>query len=84
MSEVEGSNQIPTEQIRSYIERIERLEEEKSTIAEDLRGVYAEAKHFGFDTKALRRIVAYRRKDKASREEEEAIFELYANALGLI
>ena len=68
---------------RAFIERIERLEEEKKTIADDIKEVYAEAKGNGFDTKALRTIIRLRKKDQAERQEEEAILDLYKAALGM-
>ena len=69
-------------QLRTIIERIERLEEDKKAIAEDLKEVYAEAKGNGFDTKTLRKVVRIRKQDKAKRQEEEAILDLYLTALG--
>jgi len=70
-------------QLRAFIERIERLEEEKRTIADDIREVYAEMKGAGFDTRAVRTIVGLRKKDQAERQEEEAMIDLYKNALGM-
>jgi len=70
-------------QLRSFIERIERLEEEKKGLSDDIRDVFAEAKGNGFDTKVMRRIVALRKKDHAERKEEEAILDLYMHALGM-
>lgn len=70
------------DQLRSIIERIERLEEDKSQVAADIKEVYAEAKGNGFDTKALRKLVALRKKDRDKVLEERAVLELYANALG--
>lgn len=70
-------------QLRSLIERIERLEEEKKSIADDIKDVYAEAKGNGFDTKAIRSIVRLRKLDSAEREEAEAILDLYKSALGI-
>ncbi|MBX3597938.1 MAG: DUF2312 domain-containing protein [Rhizobiaceae bacterium] len=70
-------------QLRALIERIERLEEEKKTIADDIKDVYAEAKGNGFDTKAIRAIVRLRKIDQAEREEAETILELYKAALGM-
>lgn len=70
-------------QLRALIERIERLEEEKRTIADDVKDIYAEAKGSGFDTTAIRSIIALRRKDQAEREEEESILDLYKAALGM-
>jgi uncharacterized protein (UPF0335 family) len=75
---------IAADQLRSLIERIERLEEEKAGTSSDIKDVYAEAKGNGFDTKALRTIIRNRKKDHAERQEEEAILELYESALGMI
>jgi uncharacterized protein (UPF0335 family) len=66
----------------SLIERIERLEEDKAAIAEDLKEVYLEAKGDGFDTKILRKVVRLRKQDKAKRQEEEALIDLYLSAIG--
>ncbi len=71
-------------QLRSIVERIERLEEEKKAIADDIRDVYAEAKAQGFDTKVLRQVMALRKKDQAERQEQEAIRDLYLQALGML
>lgn len=79
----EASQTVAAGQLRALIERIERLEEEKKTIADDIKDVYAEAKGSGFDTKAIRKIIALRKKDQAEREEEEAILDLYKAALGM-
>lgn len=70
-------------QLRSLVERIERLEEEKKAIAGDIKEVYAEAKGHGFDTKILRKVVSLRKKDANERQEEEAILDLYLAALGM-
>mgnify|MGYP000938715478 CR=1 FL=1 len=70
-------------QLRALIERIERLEEEKKTIAEDIKEIYPEAKGVGFDTKAIRVLIRARKKDAAERAEEAAILRLYADALGM-
>ena len=78
-----GHNGIPASQLKSLIERIERLEEEKSALASDIRDVYSEAKANGFDTKILRKVVGIRKKNHAERQEEEAILELYMQALGM-
>ena len=77
------SQTVAAGQLRAFIERIERLEEEKKTIADDIKEVYAEAKGTGFDTKAVRTIIRLRKKDQAERQEEEAIIELYMAALGM-
>lgn len=71
-------------QLRSFIERIERLEEEKKTIAEDIKDVYGEAKGTGFDTKVLKKVIAIRKQDKDERMEQEAILDTYLAALGMI
>lgn len=71
-------------QLRSLIERIERLEEEKKAIAADIKEIYGEAKANGFDTKIMRKVVSLRKKDIAERQEEEAILDLYLGALGMI
>jgi uncharacterized protein (UPF0335 family) len=71
------------DQLKSFVERIERLAEAKKAISEDIRDVYAEAKANGFDTKALRAVIKLRSMDKMERQEQEAILETYAAALGL-
>ena len=77
------SQTVAAGQLRAFIERIERLEEEKKTIADDIKEVYAEAKGTGFDTKAVRTIIRLRKKDQAELQEEEAIIDLYKAALGM-
>lgn len=79
----ESSMTVAAGQLRAFIERIERLEEDKKAIADDIREVYAEMKGNGFDTKAARTIIRLRKKDQAERQEEEAIIDLYKNALGM-
>ena len=74
---------IAADQLKSFIERIERLEEEKAGIAGDIKEVFAELKGRGFDVKAVRQILRIRKKDHAERQEEEAILELYMQALGM-
>jgi uncharacterized protein (UPF0335 family) len=74
---------VAQDQLRAFIERIERLEEEKQAIAGDIKEVYAEAKGNGFDTKVLRTIVRIRKQDHAERMEQEALLELYMSALGM-
>jgi uncharacterized protein (UPF0335 family) len=71
-------------QLRAFIERIERLEEEKKTIADDIKEVFAEMKGTGFDTKAVRAIIRIRKQDQAERQEAESILELYMTALGMV
>lgn len=72
------------EQLRSYVERVERLEEEREALNEDIREVFAEAKGNGFDTKIMRQVITLRRLDKADFQEREAMLELYKRALGMI
>ncbi|MBS9476212.1 DUF2312 domain-containing protein [Ancylobacter radicis] len=72
------------EQLQSFIERIERLEEEKKTVAEDIKDVFAEAKGTGFDVNALKEILKLRRQDADQRAEHEAIVDLYMQALGML
>ncbi|QKD01307.1 DUF2312 domain-containing protein [Mesorhizobium loti] len=78
------SQTVAAGQLRALIERIERLEEEKKTIADDIKEVFAEAKGTGFDTKAIRTIIRLRKKDQAERQEEDAILDLYMAALGMV
>ena len=75
---------VARDQLRSFIERIERLEEEKKTIADDIKDVYGEAKSTGFDSKILKKVIAIRKQDKDERMEQEAILETYLAALGMI
>jgi uncharacterized protein (UPF0335 family) len=75
---------IAGEQLRSIVERIERLEKEKKAIGDDVRDVYAEAKGNGFDTKALRQLIKLRKLDAAERAEQEAILDLYLHAMGML
>lgn len=70
--------------LKSLVERVERLEEEKKAIAGDIKEVYAEAKANGFDVKILRKVIAIRKKDAAQRAEEEALVEIYMAALGML
>ncbi len=74
---------IAAKRLRSFIERIERLDEEKAALAADIREVYAEAKGDGFDAKTMRHIVKLRKLDSADRAEQEALLDLYKAALGL-
>lgn len=80
MSEVGG---IAADRLRSFIERVERLEEEKAALTADIRDVYAEAKSAGFDVKVIRQIVRLRKMDKADRQEQEELLDLYKRALDL-
>jgi uncharacterized protein (UPF0335 family) len=72
------------EQLRAIVERIERLEEEKAALAGDIREVYAEAKSHGFDIKTLRRVIHLRKQDATERQEQEALLDVYMNALGMM
>ncbi len=83
MADTISSDSVAQDQIKAFIERIERLEEEKSSIAGDIKEVYAEAKGNGFDTKVLRKIVSIRKQDHNERMEQEALLELYLTALGM-
>lgn len=80
----EASVNFAKDQLKSIIERVERLEEEKKTISDDIRDVYAEAKANGFDVKALRTIVRLRKIEPTEREEQDAILETYMHALGML
>ena len=72
------------DQLKAFVERIERLEEEKKTIGDDIRDVYAESKANGFDTKALRQVVKLRKQDVNERNEQQAVLETYMHALGML
>ncbi len=80
----ESANTVAAGQLRAFIERIERLHEERQTIGDDIKEVFSEARGTGFDVKAMKTILAVRRKDPAQREEEEAMVDLYMNALGMV
>ena len=75
---------VAREQLKSVVERIERLEEEKKAIADDIREVFAEAKGNGFDTKVLRQVIRMRKQDLAERQEQDAVRDLYLQALGML
>ncbi len=75
---------IAADALRSYIERIERLEEEKKALADDIKDIYGEAKSTGFDVKIIRQIVRLRKLDENDRQEQEALLDLYTHALGMI
>ena len=76
--------QIDKGRLESFIQRIERLNEEKDNITADIKEVYAEAKSSGYDDKIMRKIIAERKKDEADRQEEQLLLELYRNALGML
>ena len=75
---------IAGERLKSFIERIERLEEEKRALAEDIKEVYAEAKGTGFDTKIMRQIIRMRKRDQDELDEEETLLDVYKRALGML
>ena len=79
----DSSQTVAAGQLRAFIERIERLEEEKKTISDDIKDVYAECKGTGFEVKAVRQIIRLRKQDQSEREEAEAILDLYKAALGM-
>ncbi len=88
--EVTGSETVATEvggvagtKLKSYVERIERLEEEKAALAADIREVFAEAKGNGFDTKIMRQVIRLRKMETNDRQEQEHLLELYLRALGM-
>ncbi|MFC4351127.1 DUF2312 domain-containing protein [Fodinicurvata halophila] len=80
MSDVGG---VAADRLKSFIERIERLEEEKAGLTSDIREVYSEAKAAGFDTKIMRQVVRLRKMDQSDREEQETVLEVYKQALGM-
>ena len=84
VNEEQPAIRFAKDQLKSVIERVERLEEEKKTISDDIRDVYAEAKGNGFDVKALRTIVRLRKQDVNERHEQETILETYMQALGML
>lgn len=75
---------VARDQLKSIVERVERLEEEKKAIADDIRDIFAEAKANGFDTKVLRQVVRLRKQDLAERQEQDAVRDLYLQALGML
>ena len=79
-----STTSVAAGQLKAVIERIERLEEEKKEVAEQIKEVYAEAKANGFDTKTLRKVVSLRRKSTEERQEEETLLDLYMSALGML
>lgn len=81
---MESKTSFAKGQLKSLVERIERLEDEKKALTDDIKEVYGEAKGHGFDTKILRKVVSLRKRDRQEREEEEAMLELYLSALGMI
>jgi uncharacterized protein (UPF0335 family) len=86
MTETNGTTDvggIAGDRLKSFVERIERLEEEKRALAADIKEVYAEAKGTGFDTKVMRQIIKIRKMDKDKRDEQETLLELYERAIGM-
>jgi len=75
---------VARDQLKAFVDRIERLEEEKKTIADDIKDVYGEAKAMGFDAKILKMVIALRKKDEQERMEEDMILDTYLSALGMI
>ena len=80
----QAAHRFAKDQLKAFVERVERLEEEKKAIADDVRDVYAEAKANGYDVKALRTVVKLRKLDVNERKEQEAVLETYMRALGML
>ncbi len=74
---------VAGQRLKSFMERIERLEEEKATLSDDIKDVFGEAKAVGFDTKTIRKVIRLRKMDREKRQEEESLLELYKSAIGL-
>ncbi|WP_321340750.1 DUF2312 domain-containing protein [uncultured Cohaesibacter sp.] len=74
---------VAADQLRAFVDRIERLEEEKKSISDDIKDVYAEAKGNGYDAKVMRQVVRMRKQDKNERDEMDALLDLYLHALGM-
>ena len=81
VKDVEG---VGGQRLKAFIERIERLEEEKTALMEDIKEIYAEAKSTGFDTKTIRKVVALRKMDTEKRREAEDLLDIYKSAIGLV
>ena len=79
-----ANTRFAKDQLKAFVERIERLEEEKKTISDDIRDVYAESKANGFDVKALRQVIKLRKQEPTERNEQQLILETYMNALGML
>jgi uncharacterized protein (UPF0335 family) len=82
--EEQPATRFAKDQLKAFVERVERLEEEKKAIADDIRDVYAEAKANGYDAKAMRTIVRLRKQEPDERKEQETILETYMHALGML
>ena len=83
MSDLDSSYRVTSDELRQFIERIERLDSEKKDLMEQQKEVMAEAKGRGYDTKVMRRLIGMRRRDQADVAEEEAILDMYRQALGM-
>ena len=83
MSDTDTSGEVSSERLRSFILRIEKLEENKATVLEDIKDVYSEAKSTGFDAKIIRKVVSLRKMEVEKRREEEELLDLYKSALGM-
>ncbi|MFT3727686.1 MAG: DUF2312 domain-containing protein [Terricaulis sp.] len=84
MAAPQSLTQTAQEKLRQLVARIEKLEEEKKSIADDVKETYAEAKGLGYDTKVLRQVIRFRKQDRQEREEQEQVRDLYLHALGEI
>ncbi len=82
MPDGQADKGVSAQRLKSFIQRIERLEEEKKATGADIREVYAESKSAGFDTKIMRKVIALRRMDAADRQEQEAMLQVYVDAIG--
>ena len=82
-TETSDTGGVSGKRLKSFIERIERLEEEKTALAEDIKDIYAEAKSTGFDSKTMRKLIRLRKMDTEKRREEDELLELYKAAIGL-
>jgi uncharacterized protein (UPF0335 family) len=80
----DGTNSTAVAQLRQFVERVERLEEEKKALSDDVRDVYAEAKANGYDPRIMRQVIRLRKMETHKRQEEQAVLETYSRALGLI
>jgi len=83
MSDIDSSYRVTADELRQFIERVERLDAEKKDLAEQQKEVMAEAKGRGYDTKVMRKLITMRRRDKDDIAEEEALLEMYKEALGM-
>jgi len=83
MPDGQADKGVSAQRLKSFIQRIERLEEEKKAMGADIREVYSEAKSSGFDTKIMRKVIALRRLDAAERQEQEALMQVYIDAIGM-